>query len=334
MNLEFITVPVDKLIFGVTEQQSSWWNFDKFEETWRIIDDDPDTPIEELPLYENWCTVRRKILHDKVAPAWGINSVRRHVAIYMDIRDNGFREDDNPIRVRIDNNGLIRIGNGHHRVSMLRHLKYKEVRVLVKSREREFLKFKEQLHSLYNKKFLYQPTDHPDLAHWDINYNHCHSVLEFIKSSMDVKGKTVLDIGSCTGWFSYWLADSGALVDGVDVNSKRVEIANYQRVYRGADKNNPRFQTKTFEKQLCGNIRYDAVLLLNVIHHYIRRNEAQAFQALKQISEHTDMLFIQLSPRIQITIPDFIEKTLKTTRFKTCTMKKLSEKERPTLLFQ
>lgn len=333
-----ITVQLNQLVFGVKPEYEGWWNWDKMDATWRILDEKPDTPLEELPLFRDKIIVYHAL--GKGGKRWSrlrlLGNTGVHRDIYFDIRDNGFDSKREPlIRVRTNKDGVIHVGNGHHRVSMLKHLGYKEVEVRMSYRHPSFLKFKRDLFNLYGEKFLYQPVDHPVFADWEVNFNGCHEVLQFISSNLDVVGKRVLDIGSCTGWFSYRLAKLGARMTGVDTHVERVELAEYQRIYRGAEPDNPLFLNESFEKHLQGDIRYDVVLLLNVIHHYIRKDVNHSLKMLNQISQHTNILVVQLSTKIPITIDKLIDRVKKETRFTKCQIHVLPEHEdRPVLLFK
>jgi len=129
-------VDVDDIILGVPAVSQGWWNWETYLSTWRIIDDAPDTPVEELPLYR---TMRRHyariddrrlkrelvILNlpngdrDSVARGW----VCRHVELYLRIKEMGF-DPDQPKRIEghMRRDGKVWLHDGHHRVSMIKHL--------------------------------------------------------------------------------------------------------------------------------------------------------------------------------------------------------------------
>ena len=122
-HLEYIRVPIDMLHFGVTEKEKIWWNFDRMLETWKILDEFPDTPIKSLPLYEQDSEINEKIFGLKTHERT-FSGVKYHRDMYFDIRDNGYdyEKATKPIIVRIKENGVINVGNGHHRVSILKYL--------------------------------------------------------------------------------------------------------------------------------------------------------------------------------------------------------------------
>lgn len=129
-------VDVNDIILGVPEADQDWWNWESYLSTWRIIDDAPDTPVEELPLYK---TMKRHYARiddrrlkieliileiregdrESVARGW----VRRHVELYEKIKVEGF-DCDRPKRLegRLRQDGKVWLHDGHHRVSMVKHL--------------------------------------------------------------------------------------------------------------------------------------------------------------------------------------------------------------------
>jgi len=314
-HLDYITAPVDMLMFGVKDEYKQWWNFDRMLQTWEILDAHPDAPLKELPLYHHGIDVWKL----KGGPFETVlRCVKAYRRIYFDIRDNGYdyEKASKPIRIRIRKNGELAIGNGHHRVSMLKHLKYPEIDIEIASRHPSFTEFKDKLYNLYGGKLLYQPVDHPDFSDWVIVQNGYEEVFQLMKDNIDIKDKHILDIGCCTGDFSYRLAELGGRLVGIDTNKKRIEIAEYQRGYREAEQENPVFKVESFETHLEKPRRYDMILLLNVIHHYLRRDVEKAYSRLIDISKKTDILVIQLDTKIPVTIQELVDKVMIITDFK------------------
>jgi len=333
-HLDFITVPLDRLRFGVEDKHRNWWGFDRMIETWEILDKHPETPIKELPLYHLHREVGEKIYNVKPNKSTTVG-VENCKALYFDIRDNGFDETKGHILIRIRDNGVIYVVNGHHRVSILKHLKYNEICVKVKTRNRGFRRFKEELHQIYGEMMLYQPVDHPDLSDWSLNQNGYEEVFQLITENVVVQDKTILDIGSCTGDFSYKLTKLGGEVTGIDTDDRVVKLAEYQRTYRNADQCNPVFLVKSFESHLPTSRSYDVVLLLNVIHHYLRNSVDDALNRLVDISKKTSVLIIQLDTKIPITIPELVDKIMITTDFNSHQIHYIpNHPSRPVLIFK
>lgn len=128
--------------------------------------------------------------------------------------------------------------------------------------------------------------------------------LEYILRNIDVAGKTVLDIGGNTGFFTFELIDAGArsahLYEG---NKEHVEFVTLAAEVLGlSDK--VRVTNDYFNFEEPYDERYDVVLLLNVLHHLgddygdktATINEAKAgmIQQLNSMSQLTRTLVFQL----------------------------------------
>lgn len=95
--------------------------------------------------------------------------------------------------------------------------------------------------------------------------------LSYILSKIQVQGKTILDIGGNTGFFSFELIDSGAASvdyfegnnDHADFVKEAAEILNENRIIV----HNSYFTFSSAELSSF-NFSYDISLLLNVLHHY------------------------------------------------------------------
>ena len=311
-----ITVPVEMLEFAIDPAHPEWWSYDDLIESFGILDKFPDTPMNELPMFHELAKVNKLHGHTPTDEQHA-TTCRWHRDMYFDIRDNGYdySKPKTPIRVRIDDDGRIFVGNGHHRVAALLHIGVPEIKVTVKDRYKAWMNFKQRLYDVYGKKYLYQPMDHPDFSDWSVNKMACDEVLKFILDWVHVDGQLILDIGSCTGWFCYKLAEYGATMHGIDTDERKIEMAEYQRTYREAYQDNPRFAYRSFQNHLHGTVHYDTVLLLNVLHHYLRKDVDKAMAMMKQISEHSRQVVMQLSTKIPITHEDFINRVLRETQY-------------------
>jgi len=153
---------------------------------------------------------------------------------------------------------------------------------------------KRKAHNLYGRRFLYQPIDHPTFDGWKVA-RQCDDRLQPILATLSTtKGKSGLDIGSCTGWFSHRLAEHGAEMVGVEPNQTRVEIARAISQSRGLPPSNPRFIIGRFEDYLPGR-RFDFALCLSLLQHYMRRNLREAWDAVDLISRRCDALFLDVA---------------------------------------
>lgn len=262
------------------------------------------------------------------------NWVKRHVNLYKSIKSEGYLPErrKKPILVNITDSGDIKVKDGNHTVSILKHLKYKgSLHVKVDSRSQGWIDFKDKLYKLYGRKLLYQPLDHPDFCDWEID-RECVNRWRIINEAVDFKDKNVLDVGSCTGWCSLHCAMEGARVVGVEPNAVRVEAAGKFAAFHGFHSSNPIFVKSTFEKYLgrYKNTKFDVVLMLSLLHHYIRRNPDEAWSAVNLLSRCSRSMVLELGLN-DLPIewsPELILENSHYIKYKT-----LYEGERPIYLF-
>jgi len=128
--------------------------------------------------------------------------------------------------------------------------------------------------------------------------------LAFILENIDVKDKTILDIGGNCGYFTFELIDKGALnvciFEGNQIHSEFVETA--AKALQISDKIN--VQNKYFQFDFTGEQKYDITLLLNVLHHLgddygdnrISMDEAkrEMLKQLNSVANYSDLIIFQL----------------------------------------
>lgn len=306
-NLNKIEAPLDKLILGFTEiQPQPTWSI--YLDTWRMIDEGEET-IEKLPLYKlmlkHYCGKNRKrrtyekqllgldtINCKTIAKTW----VQKHIELYHSIKTEGFHPErrKNPIRIRIQNDGGLYLLDGTHTVSILRHLNLCEtITAKVHTRDGGWETLKHQLYEIYGEKLLYQPIEHPDFADWRVDRASPHR-WEIIKETLgDVTGKHILDVGCMTGWFSHRLAQHGAQVTGIEPHKKRYDTCKTLSLYYGLTEDNPRFLQESFEEHLKHN-HYEVVLVLSVIHHYLRQDPKLFYEAVQILGKGCDSMILEM----------------------------------------
>lgn len=106
-------------------------------------------------------------------------------------------------------------------------------------------------------------------------YQQPHKVMEYLG---DIKGKTIMDIGAGTGYFSVKLAKHGANVIAADVNDefqtyliKRIEENNIKNI---------EFRKIPFDSPNLKDAETDMVLIVNTYHHI--ENRSAYFAKVKQ----------------------------------------------------
>jgi len=342
-HLDEVTVPLDKLVLGFTnmEPKPTWGSY---LDTWRLIDDGEQN-ILNLPLYKlmkkHYCSKNKKRLQrektllgiksddcETIAYTW----VKKHVELYHSIRIEGYHPEmrTKPVRVHIMKDGGLFLLDGTHTVSILRHLGYNTIQAKIHSRDEEWLTLKNKLYGIYGKKLLYQPINHPDFADWEVDRPSPHRWITIKKALGDVDGCKIMDMGSCTGWFSIELAKLGAEVTGLEPHEKRVHTSKVLAGYEGLTSSNPCFLMESFEEHLPDK-HYDICLTLSVLHHYLRANPESFYDAVNLISGSCDKMILEMGiNRMPIPwSPELVLKYSKYSKYRT-----LYEGERPIYLYE
>jgi len=269
--------------------------------------------------------VRKEI----IAETW----VRKHIELYHSIQDEGYLPErrKTPIKVRILSNGGLYLLDGTHTVSILMHLgSHKKVTAVVETRDDGWINVKKRLYGIYGKKLLYQLVDHPDFADWNVDRGSPHR-LEVIKKTLgDVKDVSILDVGSCTGYFSIKLAEQGANVVGLEPYRRRYLISKTLAEYHELPPSNPLFLVDTFETHLRGGKRYDVALVLSVLHHYLRKETRSFYNAVDVISRGCDSMILEMGVN---RLPVKWRPELVTEHSKYSTYETLYDGERPIYLY-
>lgn len=342
-HLEHIWVSIDELEVGANPKVSQYLNWDIYAETWKLVD--AGAKIRNLPLYHaltKYYSERDLGRREYEAKLLGIKSTKGsdiafkwlqiHIKLFNDIKRSGFKPElrNKPLSLRINDKGRLRIVDGHHTVSILKYLGYKKkLEFTVVERDKKWLQLKQKLYDMYKQKLLYQPVYHPDFDDWKIDRG-CLDRWNIIKQHVEnVKGKRVLDIGSNMGYFCERFTDLGARVVGIDPNPVRVQASRMFSEYHGYTEP-PLYYCEKFEEHLEDE-DYDLVLLLSLIHHYIRRNPDEAWKALKLISEHCDKMILELGVnRLPLVWkPELVLKHSEYTKYTT-----LYDGERPIYLYE
>lgn len=343
-HLKTLKVDVDKLLLGFDVEHLKYITWKTYTDSWEMIDNGESLakylPIS-IAMIRYYSTFTPETLEREAAMLNIKNSspesiaygwVMRHIELYKSIRKVGFKPKmrEKPITVRINPTGQLEVTDGNNTVSILKHLRYKyPIYVEVSSRAQEWMKLKEDLHAFYGKKLLYQPSGHPDFDDWAVD-RECVDRWDIIKPALgDLKGKKAIDIGGNAGWFSRELAKCGAQVTCVDPDRISMRLNSVLSRYHGFGRNNPLLINDTFENVLVNN-EYDIALMLSVIHHYIRRDPKEAWDALNLISLKCDQLVLELGLN-NLPIKWSPELVLQRTGYKNYTI--LYNGERPIYLF-
>lgn len=113
-----------------------------------------------------------------------------------------------------------------------------------------------------------------------------------------IAGKRILDIGSSLGFFSFYFADRGSVVQGWEENVKNAEVARLVGEINGIDVG---FKTKEFNSDTVTTIEpgaFDAAFILSVFHHIIRFKGLKYTQELvRELMERVPVLIVELAKK-------------------------------------
>jgi len=97
--------------------------------------------------------------------------------------------------------------------------------------------------------------------------------LRAITSHVDLKGKSILDLGCSGGYFSFRLSPTARYVLGIDADKKLVE--QNQKIVVSRNFTNLEFRHATITPNLINSLPdFDVILFLSVFHHMLTASEA------------------------------------------------------------
>jgi SAM-dependent methyltransferase len=129
--------------------------------------------------------------------------------------------------------------------------------------------------------------------------------LDYFKSVVNFKDKSILDIGGNTGYFSIELLDNGArFVHYYEGNKEHADfVSEASKVLNLEDKLKVTNDYLSFQDELEGD-KYDIVLLLNVLHHLgddygdkslsLTKAKENIITQLNSMADKTDLMIFQM----------------------------------------
>lgn len=113
---------------------------------------------------------------------------------------------------------------------------------------------------------------------------------EVIKMMGEVKGKTIMDIGSGTGYFSFRLADAGASVICADVDSRFLALIEEKKTEGGYSDEQIQIRQVPYDSPELEEGEVDMVIIVNTYHHIERRE--RYFSRVKSGMKEGGKLFV------------------------------------------
>lgn len=115
-------------------------------------------------------------------------------------------------------------------------------------------------------------------------YQQPEKVLELLG---DLKGKTIMDIGAGTGYFSFRLVDAGAKVIAADVDERFQEYIKEKRDSLGISETDLMLRKLPYDSSNLKEGEVDMVIIVNTYHHIENRPEyfAEVRKGLKEGGE-------------------------------------------------
>ena len=105
---------------------------------------------------------------------------------------------------------------------------------------------------------------------------------------LDLKGKKVLDMGCNEGFFSLEMASSGADVNGIDIDEKRILKANFIKKVLAPDLPVSFCVQDVYSPEFSSQNRFDLCLCLGFIHRI-----PDPFRALASLADRSDVIIFE-----------------------------------------
>lgn len=248
-------------------------------------------------------------------PVWGVRNkddldkrCKYLDSLYQSIKNDGYRLNRDidvsaktatydEIEVNIGRNGEYLFQNGVHRLSIAKILGIKSVPIMVFVRHKKWAEFRQFVVSYARDQQstgkLYQPLVHPDLADipYDLQAHDCQELMEAIKGHLEKEKGVMLDIGANVGYFCHKFEDLGYRCYAVERDP-----ATFRMLEKVKIAENKRFEVineSIFDVELVKNMKFDAVLALNIFHHFLKtKKDFLRFECMLKNLD-TDVLFFE-----------------------------------------
>ena len=259
---------------------------------------------------------------------------KEFIELYESIKKEGYREDSPPLFVYFDDDGFIRLYDGHHRLSIVRYLAFKFLDPLDKSIEsittaidkalstmiyvstdwdskgidptgikgRDF-PLVETARSIFGREEMYQRIPDERLKHFKVQRPDSEQRLEYLLKK--IGGGSVLDIGCSEGYFCHELAKRGHEVTGIEYGYKSdryrgrklLAITRYLATIQNVKMKCIFGDWKDLLRD--HDVKFDNILYLSVLHNEMNALGAEkAIEGLELFRGKCQRLFVEI-PNIQ-----------------------------------
>lgn len=209
-------------------------------------------------------------------------------SLYQKIRDSGYKtqaelsaqeKNYNPINIEdeitvsIGRFGDLLFSNCAHRLAIAKLLNIERIPIKIAVRHPRWIIFRKEILDYASRHAgkIYQPIIHPDLS--DIPaFHNSEDRFQMIRENLSVKrGGKLLDIGANWGYFCHKFEDEGYDCYAVENSIENLYFLN--KLKRAENKNFVVISKSILESNDAMCSEFDVVLALNVLHHFLKREE-------------------------------------------------------------
>jgi len=139
---------------------------------------------------------------------------------------------------------------------------------------------------------MYHPIPFPEYQTVPVHKSQCREELRAIENCYDFRGKTVLEVGSAGGYFTFNIAKKAYYVIAFEADKSVCDVTNAIRAEK--EYHNISFINKPFKLMDASRLRVDVVLMLNV-HMWIHKQEGwdKTKWIMEAIANNRSTIFFQ-----------------------------------------
>lgn len=318
MNERIITVKAGDLWHGNQDIDSGAHYYPQltakvFDDTFRVLDTNPDAEDDELPLTQVW--------DDYLLSVFGYRPTSEHTAdegrgwrwermrvrlrtTHNSLRKNGFDlrkcSTGELLKGRMSSEGKICVIQGNKRLSLVRTgegLDFPiDLRMVPPLGDWEEFTVNQMWPP--SKRRIYHPLGHPDLKAWEDKgaMQPCEERWKMMQPYLAPTGK-LLDLGCHTGWFCRRFRDNGWTSIGVDNEAPVIRMAN--TMLNWSPQSNPNdvqfYHTDAGTYVQTNDVTADVCLCLSMLMHVSRDNPQGVTRFLQRVSQIAPIMFVDCS---------------------------------------